>query len=310
LGDDVEAGQGAAEQAQRIGERVSRLETELEQLEAELARARKAQQAWLAGADGEARVGEQLRQLELQGWMILHDVHWPGRPKANLDHIAVGPGGVLVIDAKNWSGDVRMRNGELYQNGYTRKRETASALDQCAAVAALLEPQHRAMAQAWICLVGQPDLVSSTSTGVTVVGIDGLVGAVLALPVVLEQPFVSSIHDYLKALLTGPTSPAVATTALLDPPKAESSLLAARRSAATRSVPADRPHPTPRLRTGGPANRRRRKNEPSCIDAMWRLVLLAVVLWIGAGALQHVAESLSTPPLQPSPGVVQPDVPR
>ncbi len=52
-----------------MGERVSRLETEL-------AQARKAQQAWLAGAEGEARVGEQLRRLELQGWRMLHDVHW------------------------------------------------------------------------------------------------------------------------------------------------------------------------------------------------------------------------------------------
>ncbi|WP_407923750.1 nuclease-related domain-containing protein [Arthrobacter cheniae] len=34
-----------------------------------------------------------MRQLELQGWRMLHDVHWPGRPKANIDHIAVGPGG-------------------------------------------------------------------------------------------------------------------------------------------------------------------------------------------------------------------------
>ncbi len=309
LGEDVEAGQGAAEQAQRIGERVSRLELELERVGAELEQARRAQQAWLAGAEGEARVGEQLRQLELQGWRMLHDVHWPGRAKANIDHIAVGPGGVLVIDAKNWSGEVRLRHGELYQNGYTRKRETASALEQCAAVSALLEPQHRSMAQGWICLVGQPDVISSTSTGVTVVGIDGLVGAVLALPAVLEQPFVTAIHDHLQGLLTGSTSPAVATTALLDRAKAESSVLAARRTAAAQSVPAGRPRATPRVRAARRPTRRSRKNQPSFLGSIWRLVLLALVLWWGAGVLQNVTESLSNPPPEPPPAVVQPDVP-
>ncbi|MHA7181365.1 nuclease-related domain-containing protein [Arthrobacter sp. MDB2-24] len=307
----MEAGQGAAEQAQRIGERVSRLEGEIERLEVELEQARKAQQAWLAGAEGEARVGEQLLQLELQGWRMLHDVHWPGRPKANLDHIAVGPGGVLVIDAKNWSGDVRMRDSELYQNGYIRKRETVSALEQCAAVAALLEPQHRSTAQAWICLVGQPDLVGATNVGVTVVGIDALVDAVRALPSVLEDEFVRAIHEYLKGLLAGPVSPAAATTALLDRPQGESSLLIARRAAAAYSASDGRPRAAPRMPAATPSNRRRRKNEPSCLGAMWRLVLLALVLWIGAGALQHVVVSSSTPPVQPSPSpsIVHPDLP-
>ncbi|MHA7283688.1 nuclease-related domain-containing protein [Arthrobacter sp. TMS2-4] len=298
----MEAGQGAAEQARRMGERVSRLETELEQ-------ARKAQQAWLAGAEGEARVGEQLRWLEPHGWKVLHDVHWPGRPRANIDHIAIGPGGILIIDAKNWSGDVRLRNGELCQNGYTRKRETASLLEQCSAVAVLLEPQHRSMTKAWICLVGHPDLKGATVTGAIVVGIDRLVDAVLALPPVLEKPFVNAIHEYLEGLLAGPTSPAVSTTALLDRPPVESPLLAARRAAAAHPVASSRPHMPPRVRAATPASRRRRKKEPGCLGAMGRLVLLALVLWIGAGAFQQFAESLSTPPLHPAPGVVQPVVP-
>ena len=294
----MEAGQGAAEQARRLGERVSRLEEELE-------KARKAQQAWEAGAEGEARVGEQLRQLELHGWRILHDVHWPGRPKANIDHIAVGPGGVLVIDAKNWSGDVRLRDGELYQNGYPRKREASSSLEQCSAVAVLLEPQHRSMVQAWICLVGQPDLAGPTTAGVTVAGINRLVEAVLALPPVLEQPFVNAIHDYLEGLLAGPSSPAVATTALLDPSNAASSALAARRAAAARPAPVVQSRPATTMRPATPARRRRRGNQLSCFGAMWRFVVTVLVLWIGVGALQSFAESY-TNPFQPLPGIEQP----
>ena len=90
MGENVEAGQGTAEQA------------------------------WLAEAEGEQRVGEQLSRLEAEEWTVLHDVHWPSWPKANLDHLLVGTGGVLVINAKNWSGDVRLRDGGRWRRPSTR----------------------------------------------------------------------------------------------------------------------------------------------------------------------------------------------
>ena len=37
---------------------------------------------------------------------MLHDRRIPGS-RANIDHIAIGPGGVTVIDAKNYQGKVR-----------------------------------------------------------------------------------------------------------------------------------------------------------------------------------------------------------
>lgn len=54
-----------------------------------------------------------------------------------------------------------------------------------------------------------------TSTSVTVVRIDRLVDAVLAVPPVLEGPFVTVIHVYFKGLLAGSTSSPVVTTAQL-----------------------------------------------------------------------------------------------
>jgi len=71
------------------------------------------------------------------------------------------------------------------------------ALDQGAAVAALLEPQHRTLTRAWICLVGQPELLPRPTGGVTVVGIDHLGDAVRTLPPVLEPSLVGAIHHYL-----------------------------------------------------------------------------------------------------------------
>jgi hypothetical protein len=55
--------------------------------------------AWRRGAAGERRTARLLAPLERRGWAVLHDLAIPGT-QANLDHLVIGPGGVLVID---WS---------------------------------------------------------------------------------------------------------------------------------------------------------------------------------------------------------------
>lgn len=66
-------------------------------------------QAWAKGAEGEARLGAFL-ESELAGVaIVLHDRRIPGR-NANIDHIAVGPTGVWVIDAKHYRGRVEKRD--------------------------------------------------------------------------------------------------------------------------------------------------------------------------------------------------------
>jgi len=103
---------------------------------------------------------------------VLHDVHRPGRPKANSDHVALGPSGVWVIDTKNRSGRVVFADGTLQQNGYKRDRETAAAATATAAVAALLEPRHRLLAHGVICLAGEGTTMPAgpTPCGTIVVG--------------------------------------------------------------------------------------------------------------------------------------------
>lgn len=62
------------------------------------------------GADGEAATAQALDALPKDQWTVFHDVRWPGRKLANVDHVVVGPGGVFVIDSKNWSGRVEVRD--------------------------------------------------------------------------------------------------------------------------------------------------------------------------------------------------------
>jgi hypothetical protein len=65
--------------------------------------------AWKQGAAGEVRTATRLTELlHRHGVKLLHDRRIPGHGRANIDHIAVGPGGVTVIDTKTHRGKVRV----------------------------------------------------------------------------------------------------------------------------------------------------------------------------------------------------------
>lgn len=55
--------------------------------------------AWDTGAVGEERLGHRLNASESETCRVLHDRRMPGS-RANIDHLAVTPTGVYVIDAK------------------------------------------------------------------------------------------------------------------------------------------------------------------------------------------------------------------
>lgn len=64
--------------------------------------------AWARGALGEEIVGAALARGRGPHVVVLHDRAIPGR-RENIDHLVVAPSGVWVIDAKNLTGDVRIR---------------------------------------------------------------------------------------------------------------------------------------------------------------------------------------------------------
>jgi Nuclease-related domain len=59
--------------------------------------------AWRRGAAGERRTARLLAPLERYGWAVLHDLAIPGS-QANIDHLVIGPGGVVVIIASSTGG--------------------------------------------------------------------------------------------------------------------------------------------------------------------------------------------------------------
>jgi Nuclease-related domain len=74
--------------------------------------------AWRRGAAGERRTARLLGPLERQGWAVLHDLAVPGS-RANLDHLVIGPGGVFVIDSKQYRGRLQLESsGRLWHGRY------------------------------------------------------------------------------------------------------------------------------------------------------------------------------------------------
>lgn len=116
--------------------------------------------AWKQGVSGELRVAEILDGLK--GISALHDRRIPGS-KANIDHLAVGPAGVFVIDAKKYTGGVEKRNvggwlrvdERLYVGGRDRSKVINGVKSQMEVVqACLATAQGRISVHGVVCFVG------------------------------------------------------------------------------------------------------------------------------------------------------------
>lgn len=97
-------------------------------------RARRRAAAHDRGDDGEQVVRGLLEPLRAEGWQVMNRRHWPGTRRADIDHLLVGPGGVVVLDSKNWRGTVRLSCGRLLQGQDDVTGELDGVLAQVVAV--------------------------------------------------------------------------------------------------------------------------------------------------------------------------------
>ena len=91
-------------------------------------RARRQAVRWEAAGEGERRVAAQLLVLTARGWRLLVDRRWPGTRAANVDMLLVGPGGVFVLDVKNWRSAPEVSQGKLFAGGEPRGEHAAKLL--------------------------------------------------------------------------------------------------------------------------------------------------------------------------------------
>jgi hypothetical protein len=79
--------------------------------------------SWQRGAHGERRTARLLDRLTRHGYVVFHDLAVPGKTSANVDHLAIGPTGVFVIDSKQWTGNVHQSaDGLVWHNHYRLDR--------------------------------------------------------------------------------------------------------------------------------------------------------------------------------------------
>ena len=176
------AGESAREVARRAREKAERLNRRAELFE--------------QGAEGEAATAKVLASLP-PGWAALHDVRWPGRRLANVDHVIVGPGGVFVIDSKNWTGRIIVDGGRLRQNGYSREKTVAAAADAALAIAELISP-YADYVHPVLCIVGQ-DRLTGWCREVMVCSTTNLVDMLTTRPVVFTPAQIRHLHWRLHA---------------------------------------------------------------------------------------------------------------
>lgn len=122
------AGASGEERANRMWMRASELEAAAAEMTAEAARLRDMEERISRGNVGEQVVGGLLDQLPPDRWRVLHDRRKSRQSPANLDHLVIGPPGVLVIDAKNWSGGrLRIDERGMVVGGWRKDNELHSA---------------------------------------------------------------------------------------------------------------------------------------------------------------------------------------
>lgn len=116
------------------------------------------QRAWDRGRQGEQAVADALEHRTADGAAILlHDRRMPGS-RGNIDHIAVAPSGVYVVDAKDIFGKVAVRTPlfgqpKLLVAGRDRTKLIDGLDRQVAVVAAALEGEDVPTVHGVLCFI-------------------------------------------------------------------------------------------------------------------------------------------------------------
>ncbi len=163
---------------------------------AEAERLLRAAVAFERGAAGEEATADVLADLPALEWRVFHDVHWPGRRYANIDHVLVGPQGVFVVDSKAWTGYVDARAGVLRQNGHRRTRAVVAAQAAATAVAELVPGLDPDKVKQVICLV-RPEPVFGWVDELMLCSTANIVTLLSSRPTVLSKQEVATTSELL-----------------------------------------------------------------------------------------------------------------
>jgi Nuclease-related domain len=139
------------------------------------------------GATGEEQVGALLEDLRGGRWRVIHDA---SLGRGNVDHIAIGPGGVFTMETKSHPGPVRV--GKVHGGVLNQAQAQRRAIEEV--VGAHVEPLV-VFSRAWV------DRPLTRRKGVRVVPAGMLVGYMERQPERLSEEEVQLAHARLRRAL-------------------------------------------------------------------------------------------------------------
>ncbi len=249
-----------------------------------------------AGLEGERVVGAVLDSVAAAGWRILHDRRVPG--STAIDHIAVGPGGIVVVDAKAYSGSATIAGDELRVGGWRRVDEVDAvsryARTVAATVGSALPELGAVTATPVMCFarpVGLPAPVSLR--GVILAEHEALAAWLCSLPPFLGQKTVEQIAEVIDAGHRPRTEPAPSTSSRPTRPAPQ-----------RLAVPNPRSGPVGPARTGPrarPALGARSRTRIALARVLLALALALVVVCLLTYGMPAMVRSLQPQVVKPTP---------
>lgn len=178
-------------------------------LEGKARHAGKAAGDWSKGAEGEQATADALAPLAAAGWRILHDLRAPDG--GNIDHLAVGPPGVAVIDTKNWASPITITpDRRLVFSKYDHTADLDRLDDLADQMRRLLRTDGRKVAvRGYLVLAGDADRArpSQDVGDLRVLGLDVLAGRLRSARDDLDPETVDAVADTLAAAFPSMTAP-------------------------------------------------------------------------------------------------------
>ena len=127
--------------------------------------------SWERGAQGERATADRLTALETAGFISFHN-RWVAGLKGDIDHIAVGPAGIFVIETKTTKIKVEVIRDRLFLGEHNQQewidQVTREAMAVQIALRDVLDPLHRTVAPV-LCVHGSGPGIGRTVAGVQVV---------------------------------------------------------------------------------------------------------------------------------------------
>lgn len=158
--------------------------------------------AWRKGEQGERLIADQLARLPAE-WTILHDLCLDDEGH-NVDHVAVGPGGVFSLNSKKLTGSAWVRGGDVFVNGQ-RTSYRGQAKAEAASLASWFEQAtgQRPWVEPVLVIVSTRLTVVSQPRDVTVLGRSEVTGWLRDRPERIDQVLRTTFSQALAAVTAG-----------------------------------------------------------------------------------------------------------